>query len=55
MPRLGRNVDEDVTANEKWLQDDENTAEYVIQRSPPFAPRLGRRHSPYSLKLGREI
>ncbi|CAG9855538.1 unnamed protein product [Phyllotreta striolata] len=53
VPRLGRNVEDEV-ANEKWSQDSDNSAEYVIQRSPPFAPRLGRRVSPYSPRLGRD-
>ncbi|XP_072402261.1 uncharacterized protein [Diabrotica undecimpunctata] len=54
IPRLGRNVEEDVSSNDKWLETD-NSAEYVIQRSPPFAPRLGRRFSPYFPRLGREV
>ncbi|CAH1153685.1 unnamed protein product [Phaedon cochleariae] len=58
-PRLGRNIDDDlsgVSGNEKWLQDDDNSAEYVIQRSPPFAPRLGKRMSTlYAPRLGRDL
>uniref|UniRef100_A0A6P7GIB7 PBAN-type neuropeptides-like n=1 Tax=Diabrotica virgifera virgifera TaxID=50390 RepID=A0A6P7GIB7_DIAVI len=54
IPRLGRNVEEDLSSNDKWLET-ENSAEYVIQRSPPFAPRLGRRFNPYFPRLGREV
>ncbi|KAF7271670.1 PBAN-type neuropeptides-like [Rhynchophorus ferrugineus] len=44
-PRLGRNLEE------SHLSDDEG----VIERSPPFSPRLGRRlKNQYSPRLGRD-
>lgn len=51
IPRLGRNVEE-VVENEKWRK---SIPSEIDERSPPFAPRLGRRVSPYSPRLGREV
>ncbi|XP_056645980.1 PBAN-type neuropeptides-like [Diorhabda sublineata] len=53
-PRLGRNVEEDNVNNEKWRETD-ISSEYLIQRSPPFAPRLGKRFVSYSPRLGRDL
>ncbi|KAJ8955529.1 hypothetical protein NQ318_001358 [Aromia moschata] len=46
-PRLGRDSGEEI--------DDSNNGDFISQRSPPFAPRLGRHLSPYSPRLGREL
>ncbi|KAF5291991.1 hypothetical protein FQA39_LY14152 [Lamprigera yunnana] len=44
-PRLGRESGEDETAN--YFRDDELSKELMTQRSPPFAPRLGKRANTY--------
>ncbi|CAG2069069.1 unnamed protein product, partial [Timema podura] len=46
-PRLGRDSSEDQE------EDDLNTS-LMESRSPPFAPRLGRRLVPFSPRLGRD-
>ncbi|GJQ65815.1 hypothetical protein Trydic_g11970 [Trypoxylus dichotomus] len=50
-PRLGRDSEEDIfpPSNGRWLQNSE-----IFVRSPPFAPRLGRRVLPFTPRLGRE-
>jgi hypothetical protein len=56
-PRLGRESGEEFVssaAEDRWLQDPEMSGEMLSQRSPPFAPRLGRHLSPFSPRLGRE-
>ncbi|XP_065166501.1 PBAN-type neuropeptides-like [Atheta coriaria] len=61
VPRLGRESGEDVLVSglpnmggERLLQDPEFVGEVMSQRSPPFAPRLGKRVLPFSPRLGRE-
>ncbi|KAF5281450.1 hypothetical protein FQR65_LT14684 [Abscondita terminalis] len=44
-PRLGRESGEE--ENENWLRDSELSRELLTQRSPPFAPRLGKRMNTY--------
>ncbi|EFA11568.2 PBAN-type neuropeptides isoform X1 [Tribolium castaneum] len=56
-PRLGRESGEEFVNNapeDRWLQNHETSGEMLYQRSPPFAPRLGRHSSPFSPRLGRE-
>ncbi|KAJ8918695.1 hypothetical protein NQ315_015015 [Exocentrus adspersus] len=49
--QLGRNMEE-LPGNGKWLQD--SLPIEIEERSPVFDPRLGKRLSPYSPRLGRE-
>ena len=55
-PRLGRESEEEIVNGirpdeNQWPSDDSAiSAEYLYQRSPPFAPRLGR-HLPYLPRL----
>ncbi|KAK4871861.1 hypothetical protein RN001_015985 [Aquatica leii] len=44
-PRLGRESSEE--ENEDWFPDSEVRKELMFQRSPPFAPRLGKRLNTY--------
>ncbi|XP_017786058.1 PREDICTED: PBAN-type neuropeptides-like [Nicrophorus vespilloides] len=60
-PRLGRESGEDLAGStnpnvgaNRWIQDTEINGDLMSQRSPPFAPRLGRRVVPFSPRLGRE-
>lgn len=59
-PRLGRESGEDMLnapstySGERWYQDTNDMAtDMMSQRSPPFAPRLGRHL--YIPRLGRKL
>lgn len=48
-PRLGRDSEEEDTIPENWSTVTEFSKNLLIQRSPPFAPRLGRNVNTYYL------
>lgn len=59
-PRLGRESGEEslnaapsAYSGEKWYQENELPTDLMSQRSPPFAPRLGRHL--YIPRLGRKL
>ncbi|CAH0547449.1 unnamed protein product [Brassicogethes aeneus] len=49
-PRLGRDSGEE---NDEWLQED-LFEKRMNERSPPFAPRLGKRNAPMPQPMDRE-
>lgn len=51
-PRLGRDSGED--DNNEWVQESDLLDKNMNERSPPFAPRLGKRLIPFAQHLSRE-